>query len=168
MTYGKAGPTSYNDPEVIQINKSLDVLGRNMLPYSWRVDTYPILRYLPGYLAPLRRWHAEELGLFRSMMGVAKRNIVSMPQYSLTVLCADSRTQATGKAPDSFAKHLLEHQAELNFCYDEIAYLAGSIFGAGADTVSLAVLPDNHFLRHLNFLDCERNQHYCYGVCCIS
>lgn len=84
MTYGKVGPTSYNDPEVVQINKSLDILGRNILPYSWRVDTYPILRYLPGYLAPLRRWHVEELGLFRSMMDIAKKNIVSMALHSLT------------------------------------------------------------------------------------
>lgn len=76
MTYGKESPTSYNDPEVIQVNQCVDALGRNMLPYLWRVDTYPILRYLPGYLSPLRRGHAEELGLFRSMMDFAKKNIV--------------------------------------------------------------------------------------------
>jgi hypothetical protein len=29
------------------------------------VDTYPILRYVPGYLNEMRAWHAEELALFQ-------------------------------------------------------------------------------------------------------
>jgi hypothetical protein len=44
-------------------------------------------------------------------------------------------TQATGLAPDSFASYLLAHQEEYSLSDDEAAYLAGSMFGAGADTV---------------------------------
>lgn len=36
---------------------------------------------------------------------------------------------------ECFAKYLLEHQAQYDLSDDEVAYLAGGMFGAGADTV---------------------------------
>jgi hypothetical protein len=45
-----------------------------------------------------------------------------------------------GQAPDSFAKYLLEHQQDYELSDNETAYLAGSMFGAGADTVSVPIL----------------------------
>lgn len=36
---------------------------------------------------------------------------------------------------ECFAKYLLEHQTQNDLSDDEMAYLAGSMFGAGADTV---------------------------------
>lgn len=41
-----------------------------------------------------------------------------------------------GTAPTSFAKHLLEEQHNLGMTDLEIAYTAGSPFGAGVETVS--------------------------------
>lgn len=42
---------------------------------------------------------------------------------------------ARGVAPDCFARHLLQEQAGLGMTDLEIAYTAGSPFGAGVETV---------------------------------
>lgn len=77
MTYGKATST-YNDPEVIQVNTSAQIVGRTMLPGAWLVDSYPILQYVPGYLSQLKSWHAEELQLFRGQLNRVRGQIVSV------------------------------------------------------------------------------------------
>lgn len=43
------------------------------------------------------------------------------------------------EAQPCFAKYLLERQQEFELSDDELAYLAGSMFGAGSDTVSTVV-----------------------------
>ena len=40
------------------------------------------------------------------------------------------------EARPCFAKYLIERQNEFELDDDELAYLAGSMFGAGSDTVS--------------------------------
>lgn len=45
------------------------------------------------------------------------------------------RIQKDG-APPSFATYLIDQQRQLGLSDDEVAYLAGSMFGAGSDTVS--------------------------------
>lgn len=47
---------------------------------------------------------------------------------------------ARGTAPTCFAKHLLEEQQNLGMSDLEIAYTAGSPFGAGVETVYLLLL----------------------------
>lgn len=41
------------------------------------------------------------------------------------------------EARPCFAKHVLERQAEYRLCDDEAAYLTGTMFGAGSDTVRI-------------------------------
>jgi cytochrome P450 len=41
--------------------------------------------------------------------------------------------------PDSFGKYLLECQNELGLSDGQAAYLAGSMFGAGSDTIASAI-----------------------------
>lgn len=77
MTYGKSTRTSYSDPEVIQVNRCLTRLGLTLLPGAWLVDSYPILKYVPGYLNQLKKWHEEELQLFRGQLDIVRRQIVS-------------------------------------------------------------------------------------------
>jgi hypothetical protein len=137
---------------VREVNDCLRRLGETILPGAWLVDTYPVLRFVPGYLGRLRRWHLIELGLFRREMEGVRREVVRVSvllphshshshttQIFLTIetppACMDA--QATGLAPDSFASYLLAHQEEYSLSDDEAAYLAGSMFGAGADTVRL-------------------------------
>lgn len=83
MSYGKSTRTSYSDPEVIQVNKCLTRLGLTLLPGAWLVDSYPILRYVPGYLNQLKRWHEEELQLFRGQLDIVRKQIVSSNQIFL-------------------------------------------------------------------------------------
>ncbi|TFK52811.1 cytochrome P450 [Heliocybe sulcata] len=121
LTYGKATPTSYSDPVVQDVNKCLTRLGVTLQPGKWMVDAFPILRYIPGYLSTLRDWHKEELALFRSQLDGVRKQMES------------------GQARPSFAKYLLERQAEYELTDDELAYLAGSMFGAGSDTSASAI-----------------------------
>lgn len=121
FTYGKTTPTSYTDPEVILVNKCLARFGRAVKPGTYLVDTYPILRFVPGYLSQLKAWHQEELALFNGQLDVVRRQM-------------DEET-----ARPSFAKFILEHQKQYQLEDKELAYVAGGMFGAGSDTTASAI-----------------------------
>lgn len=121
LAYGKH-PKSYNDPDVIAVNRCLTRLGNNLRPGLWRVDVYPFLKYIPGYLKELKDGHQEELSLFKRQLHEVKK--------------AMDRGE---EVPQSFGKYLLERQTELELSDDETAYLAGSMFGAGSDTTASAI-----------------------------
>jgi len=91
-------------------------------PGLWKVDIYPFLRYIPGYLKELQDGHKEELGLFKTQLGLVK-----------------AQMERGEEVPQSFGKYLLERQSELELSDDETAYLAGSMFGAGSDTTASAI-----------------------------
>jgi hypothetical protein len=76
LTYGTRTPTPASDPRVREVNDCLRRLGETILPGAWLVDTYPVLRFVPGYLGRLRRWHLIELGLFRREMEGVRREVV--------------------------------------------------------------------------------------------
>ncbi|OSX61654.1 hypothetical protein POSPLADRAFT_1046942 [Postia placenta MAD-698-R-SB12] len=121
VAYGKTTPTSYSDPEVLQINKSLARLGAALKPGAYLVDTYPILKYCPGYASHLRRYREEELALITKQANAVRELL------------------AKGEAPPSFTAYLIENQERLGISDDELAYLSGAIFGAGSDTTAAAL-----------------------------
>ncbi|KAF8139802.1 cytochrome P450 [Boletus edulis] len=121
MTYGKVTPTSYSDPEVIAVNRCLKRVGHAMLPGAYLVDTYPILQYVPGYLTQLKKWHEEELELFEGQLNTVRKQM------------------AEGTARPCFAKFLIENHQEYQIPEKEMAYLAGAMFGAGAETTASAI-----------------------------
>ncbi|TFK23725.1 cytochrome P450 [Coprinopsis marcescibilis] len=121
LAYGRH-PKSYHDPDVQAVNRCLTRLGNTLRPGVWRVDVYPFLRYVPGYLKELKDGHAEELALFKRQLNEVKKAI-----------------DGGEEVPQSFGKYLLERQAELELSDDETAYLAGSMFGAGSDTTASAI-----------------------------
>ena len=45
--------------------------------------------------------------------------------------------QVENAIPPSFTSYLLDHQREFDLTDEELAYLAGSMFGAGSDTVRI-------------------------------
>ncbi|KAI0826895.1 cytochrome P450 [Trametes gibbosa] len=122
ITYGKTTPTSYSDPEVKQINLGLSRLSQAVRPGAYLVDTYPFLKYIPFFTSELQRFHREELALYRSQVQGVKTRV------------------ANNDCPPCFATSILERQEEFNMTDDELAYLAGSMFGAGSDTTA-GVLP---------------------------
>ncbi|TFK33151.1 cytochrome P450 [Crucibulum laeve] len=121
LAYGK-NPKSYDDPDVLAVNRCLTRLGVTLRPGVWRVDLYPFLRYIPGYLKELQEGHAEELTLF-------KKELTSVKE----------KMERGEGIPQSFGKYLLERQKELELSDNETAYLAGSMFGAGSDTTASAI-----------------------------
>ncbi|TFK93081.1 cytochrome P450 [Polyporus arcularius HHB13444] len=118
VTYGKTTPTSYSDPEVQRIGQGAARLGSALRPGAYLVDTYPFLRYIPGFTSELQRYHEEEKMLYRSQVGEVKER------------------QAKNEINPCFVTYLLEQQEESGLSDDELAYLAGSMFGAGSDTTA--------------------------------
>jgi len=45
-------------------------------PGAWLVDSYPILRHVPGYLNQLKQWHKDEQQLFSERIDVVKKDMV--------------------------------------------------------------------------------------------
>ncbi|KAG1764170.1 cytochrome P450 [Suillus placidus] len=121
FTYGKTTPTSYTDPEVVAVKKSLARFGRAMMPGAYLVDTYSILRFVPGYLSQLKAWHQEELALFNGQLDAVRRQM------------------RDGTARPSFARFILEHQQQYQLEDKELGYTAGGMFAAGSDTTASAI-----------------------------
>jgi len=121
VAYGKSTPTAYADPEIVRIHNVLDHFQIAMRPGAYLVDRVPLLRYLPGYGKQLYEWHQEELQLFRQQLGRVKSEVEQ------------------SKAGPSFTKSLLENTEEHRLSTDEMSYLAGTLFGAGSDTTTVAV-----------------------------
>ncbi|KAI0829920.1 cytochrome P450 [Trametes gibbosa] len=122
ITYGKTTPTSYSDPDVKQINLGAARVGDAVRPGAYLVDTYPFLKNIPFFTSKLQRFHREELALYRSQVQGVKERL------------------AKNECPPCFVTSIMERQEEFNMSDDELAYLAGSMFGAGSDTTA-GVLP---------------------------
>ncbi|KAH9948109.1 cytochrome P450 [Amylocystis lapponica] len=121
LAYGKTTPTSYSDPEVESVNRAMERFASALRPGAYLVDTYPALRYIPGYLDDLRKYHQEEYELYRGQVDIVKGKLIA------------------GQAPPSFTAHLLENQNEFGLDNKELAFLTGSMFGAGSDTTASAL-----------------------------
>lgn len=118
LAYGKTAG-GYDDPEVVTINRCLVRLGSSLSPGAWKVDFFPWLRYVPGYLRKLKEDHEEELKIFKRHLEDVRRII--------------SRGEPT---PPSFTKYLLAHQGAFQFSDDEVAYLAAALFGTDGDSTA--------------------------------
>ncbi|TCD70585.1 hypothetical protein EIP91_002615 [Steccherinum ochraceum] len=117
LTYGKMTATSYDDSDVVNINRGIGRLMSVMKGFPWPVDRYPLLRFLPlPHVRMLRKYHEDEVGLFMGQVETVRKGLINH-----TV------------APN-FTEYLLEHQKELELDDEELAYLAGSMYGAGSDT----------------------------------
>ncbi|KAF9230476.1 cytochrome P450 [Melanogaster broomeanus] len=122
VVYGKSTPTSNDDPEVVRMHQNIKhsepVLRR---PGGNLVDIFPILKYVPGYVRDLRKYHEFELSLYRDQLGRVKAEM------------------SRNEAGPSFSKTLLENAGDNRLSYDEMAYLAGTLFGGGFDSTYVAI-----------------------------
>ena len=74
--------------------------------------------------------------------------------------------QATHTAESCFVTYLLDRQEEYGLSDDELAYLAGSMFGAGSDTVcSLSSQTIMLVIQYEVYTECKRN-FFCRDGCC--
>ncbi|KAG1727565.1 cytochrome P450 [Suillus paluster] len=109
-------------PQIIVIHKMLKRFQMLMRPGALLVERYQILKYVPGYATELEQWRREESQLFHDQLDRVSREL------------------ATGKAGPPFARYLLENQSSHKLSDEEMAYLAGSLFGAGSDTIAVAIM----------------------------
>jgi cytochrome P450 len=95
-------------------------------PGSYLVDTFPLLMYLPDWLAPFKRelksLHAEELDVMRTLLNDTRVAIKN------------------GSAPECWEKTYLDHQDNYRLSEDEGAYVVGTLFEAGAGTTAAAMM----------------------------
>ncbi|KAI6105130.1 cytochrome P450 [Pisolithus croceorrhizus] len=122
VTYGKSTPTGTNAPEIILIHKMLKRFQTLMRPGALLVEKYPILKYVPGYASYLHEWRREERQLFHDQLNRVAQEL------------------KTGNPGPSFAKYLLENQETHKLSDEEMAYLTGSLYGAGSDTTAVALM----------------------------
>ncbi|KAG1824838.1 cytochrome P450 [Suillus subaureus] len=122
VMYGKSTPTAANAPEIIVIHKTLKRFQMLMRPGAFLIERFPILKYVPGYTTELEEWRREESQVYHDQLNRVSREL------------------ATGKAGPSFARYLLENQSSHKLSQEEMAYLAGSLFGAGSDTTAVAIM----------------------------
>ncbi|KAJ3556449.1 hypothetical protein NM688_g2020 [Phlebia brevispora] len=120
MTYGKLS-TSYADPEIQALMLYMIRFTKCMQFGKHLVDNYPFLRYVPFVTSELRKWHQDELGLYRQMLGDVRQKM------------------AAHAVQPCFASYLLERQEEYDLKDNELAYLAGAMFAAGSETTSSAI-----------------------------
>ncbi|KZT26044.1 cytochrome P450 [Neolentinus lepideus HHB14362 ss-1] len=121
MTYGKTTPTSYSDPAVRQVLKCLHRSATLIKPGGHPVDSYPLLRFIPGYLRTIRKWRDEERALYLTQLDTVRKQM------------------ETHEAQPCLAKFLLERQEEFSFDEIDLAYITGVLFGAASDTTSSAL-----------------------------
>jgi cytochrome P450 len=121
MVYGKSAPTSSDDPELALIHQSGQNFLRSMRPGAYLVDVIPLLKWMPGYGRELKEFHNFDVQVYRDRMDRVK---------------LDMETNLTASG-NSFMRALLENDKH-RLSRDEMAFLAGDVFGAGADTSAVA------------------------------
>ncbi|KIM35765.1 hypothetical protein M413DRAFT_32229 [Hebeloma cylindrosporum] len=118
--YGWAPVQSKDDPIVTRINEIMERLMLAALPGAYMVDIFPIMKRLPTWIAPWKKWGLEwqkkDTDMFQGFYdGVAK-------------------TLDEGDAKPSFSSSLIERKEKHGLSNVEAAWLAGNMFGAGAET----------------------------------
>jgi hypothetical protein len=123
--YGKTIMTG----EEAHARKILDVVHsveRIASPGAYLVDTLPVLRYLPEWLAPFRRegrqLHEAELNLFRTLIDDVR-----------------AEREAGATAP-CFVNSWLDDKDVYGLTEDEAAYVIGTLFEAGSGTTASAMM----------------------------
>ncbi|KAH7310761.1 cytochrome P450 [Stachybotrys elegans] len=120
VTYGRRVDNVKTDIVVRKNAEAMERLTSVNIPGKFVVERYPALKYVPSFLAPWKaqvlQQRAKDISLYTELMSEVKEKV------------------KRGVAPECFAKHLLEEQDNLGMTDLEIAYTAGSPFGAGVET----------------------------------
>lgn len=125
LAYGKTIETG-DEPYVRDALKVVHTVERVASPGAYLVDTFPILMYLPTWIAPFKReasrLHEFEIKLFRNLLFEIRDKM------------------KVDRAPQCFAKTFLARQQEFALSDDEGAYVIGTLFEAGAGTTAAAMM----------------------------
>ncbi|KAJ7482244.1 cytochrome P450 [Mycena galericulata] len=124
VVYGWPGLDETGDNLVTRVNDLMHRLVRAALPGAFLVEIFPFMNKLPECMAKWKRegreWHRKDTLLFEGMMNDVKA-------------LAES-----GASPSCFAGHLIGNPRS-DLTEKESAWLAGTMFGAGAETTAAAL-----------------------------
>lgn len=123
MAYGRTDRARYSDKDIKKVVESGQNVGVMLRPGAYKLDAFPWLKYVPGYMAQANKWNDEEIELFREATDSVKEKMKSH----------DTKLQPC------FATYLIDHREEFELDDDDISYLCGSIFSAGSDTTSASL-----------------------------
>lgn len=125
LAYGRAVITKNN----AQLNTILGMahdIERAVSPGAYLVDSFPLLMWLPTWLAPFKR---EAQKLYIKHTGL------------ITELHDRVRAEMdAGMAPPSFTRTFLEKKDEFGLSDQEAAYLIATLFGAGTGTTAATMM----------------------------
>ncbi|KAF8191536.1 cytochrome P450 [Mycena galopus ATCC 62051] len=120
IVYGWPGLDLTHDPLVGEISEFMQRLLRAIVPGAFLVEVFPVMKRLPMWMSKWKRegleWHRKDTILFKGMMNDAKE------------------LERSGSLPHCFATHLINNPRDLS--EKEIAWLAGTMFGGGAETTA--------------------------------
>ncbi|KFZ24257.1 hypothetical protein V502_01249 [Pseudogymnoascus sp. VKM F-4520 (FW-2644)] len=123
--YGKSIITGREEQlqRIIDVNHNLE---RIASPGAYLVDTFPVLKYLPTFMAPFKReakrLHIIELGLFNELLNDVRIKV------------------SEGRGQPCFAQTFLTEQTKLQLSDNEGAYALGTLFEAGTGTTAAAMM----------------------------
>ncbi|KAG6901116.1 hypothetical protein C0995_000448 [Termitomyces sp. Mi166 len=84
LAYGeKAG--GHDDPDVQAVNRCFNRLGVDLRLGLSKVDVFPLLRYVPGYLDKLCEGHCQELVLFKKYLGIVREQMVRLTNATISL-----------------------------------------------------------------------------------
>lgn len=96
-------------------------LERVASPGAYLVDTFPVLMYLPSWLAPFKReaerLHGEEIDLFRTLL-----------------------REGVESGEENFCTRWAENRASYELSEDQVAHAIGTLFEAGAGTTAASMM----------------------------
>ncbi|KAG1743394.1 cytochrome P450 [Suillus lakei] len=124
VAYGKTTSTSATDPEIREARQLIRRFRTLLHPGAYWVESIPWLRYLPGYAPELKDEFERTMRLYTEQLNRVKLQI-----------------QSNVDTGPSFARYMIENEHLYDLTETEMAYLAGTFFAAGTETV-----------RHLSFL----------------
>ena len=84
VSYGKTTPVSLTeDPYLLHLKRMLPIVQGALLPGAYKVDHFPLLRYVPWYGRQLKKWGEEEYQMLMGYMSQYKSQMVSPARWTL-------------------------------------------------------------------------------------
>jgi len=109
-----------DDVLVAKIHAQISRLANSVLPGAYLVEIFPIMKRLPNWLAKWKRegeeWHRKDTEMFEGFMNGVSEKIIA------------------GDTSPTFVASLVENQVKYGLTRKQTAWLAGTMFGAGAET----------------------------------
>lgn len=88
--YGVPPIESKDDPLVVRINDLMHRLVRATLPGAYLVEIFPVMQYLPNWMAKWKRegleWHRKDSVMFQEFMDGARERVVCCSYHFVEAL----------------------------------------------------------------------------------